>query len=72
VDNRNRSGADALVLVTEWQEFRNLDLANLARVMATPVLVDGRNLFHPEAAMTAGFDYTGIGRVIRQRMTATV
>src|ERR1017187_8615935 len=56
------AGADALVLVTEWQEFRGLDLAKLARSMATPVLVDGRNLFHPEAALAAGFDYTGIGR----------
>jgi len=54
--------ADALVLVTEWQEFRGLDLAKLARAMATPVLVDGRNLFHPVTALAAGFDYTGIGR----------
>jgi UDPglucose 6-dehydrogenase len=56
------AGADALVLVTEWREFRDLDLAALARAMATAVLVDGRNLFHPEAARAAGFDYTGIGR----------
>ena len=55
--------------VTEWREFRDLDLAKLARSMATPVLVDGRNLFHPEAALAAGFDYTGIGRSIRSRMT---
>jgi UDPglucose 6-dehydrogenase len=54
--------ADALVLVTEWQEFRGLDLAKLARVMATPVLVDGRNLFDPETAVAAGFNYTGVGR----------
>jgi len=57
--------ADALVLVTEWQEFRGLDLAKLARLMATPVLVDGRNLFHPETAQAAGFHYTGIGRSMR-------
>jgi UDPglucose 6-dehydrogenase len=54
--------ADALVLVTEWSEFRQLDLADLARVMVRPVLVDGRNLFSPAAAIAAGFDYTGIGR----------
>jgi len=54
--------ADALVLVTEWREFRELDLAGLARVMARPVLVDGRNLFSPEAARAAGFEYTGVGR----------
>ncbi len=57
--------ADALVLVTEWQEFRRLDLAELAAVMATPILVDGRNLFQPEAAAAAGFDYSGIGRAAR-------
>jgi UDPglucose 6-dehydrogenase len=63
--------ADALVLVTEWAEFRNLDLADLARRMATPVLVDGRNLFAPEAAAAAGFDYIGIGRAARPRATHT-
>jgi UDPglucose 6-dehydrogenase len=54
--------ADALVLVTEWKEFHTLDLAELAGVMASPILVDGRNLFVPETAIAAGFDYTGIGR----------
>ena len=54
--------ADALVLVTEWREFRDLDLLALARTMARPILVDGRNLFSPDAARAAGFDYTGIGR----------
>jgi len=65
-------GADALVLVTEWGEFRNLDLAKLASSMATAVLVDGRNLFHPDTALAAGFDYTGIGRSVRSRTTAPV
>ena len=65
------SGADALVRVTEWQEFRALDLVKLARSMATPVLVDGRNIFHPEAALAAGFDYTGIGRSNRLARQAT-
>ncbi len=57
--------ADALVLVTEWKEFAELPLEELAAVMAKPVLVDGRNLFRPEAAIAAGFDYTGIGRCPR-------
>jgi UDPglucose 6-dehydrogenase len=61
------AGADALVLVTEWRQFRDLDLAELRRVMATPILVDGRNLYSPEAAMAAGFDYTGVGRPVRAR-----
>jgi UDPglucose 6-dehydrogenase len=54
--------SDALVLVTEWKQFRNLDLTAIARTMARPILVDGRNLFSPDAARSAGFDYTGIGR----------
>jgi UDPglucose 6-dehydrogenase len=56
--------ADALVVVTEWQEFRQLDLAALADRMATPILVDGRNIFQPDEAIAAGFDYTGIGRCV--------
>jgi UDPglucose 6-dehydrogenase len=58
---------DALVLVTEWDCFRSLDLALLAQKMNTPILIDGRNIFNPEAAMAAGFDYTGIGRAGRSR-----
>jgi len=54
--------AEALVLVTEWKEFASLPLAELASVMVKPILVDGRNLYSPEAATAAGFDYTGVGR----------
>jgi UDPglucose 6-dehydrogenase len=60
--------ADALVLVTEWNQFRDLNLQDLARRMARPVLIDGRNLFEPEAARQAGFDYSGIGRCSRARL----
>jgi len=56
------SDSDALVLVTEWREFRDLDLPALARAMTRAILVDGRNLFQPDAARAAGFDYCGIGR----------
>jgi UDPglucose 6-dehydrogenase len=59
------SGADALVLVTEWDEFRSLNLAEVAREMAHRILIDGRNLFDPEEAGRAGFDYSGIGRGLR-------
>ncbi|MDQ6707767.1 MAG: UDP-glucose/GDP-mannose dehydrogenase family protein [Acidobacteriota bacterium] len=59
--------ADALVLVTEWDQFRDLDLADLARRMARAILVDGRNLFDPDTARRAGFDYTGIGRASVRR-----
>ena len=59
--------SDALVLVTEWNQFHDLDLADLAQRMTTAILVDGRNLFVPEVAIAAGFDYTGIGRTVRAR-----
>ena len=61
------SDADALVLVTEWREFSGLDLAALARLMTSPILIDGRNFFVPETALAAGFDYSGIGRCPRGR-----
>ncbi len=54
--------ADALLLTTEWRQYRNLDLPALARRMTRAILVDGRNVFTPEAAVAAGFDYTGVGR----------
>lgn len=55
-------GADALVLATEWPEYRQLDLRELARSMRTPVLLDGRNIFDPKEARDAGFLYLGMGR----------
>ena len=55
------------MLVTEWREFHDLDLAELAGLMANPILVDGRNFFVPETAIAAGFDYCGIGRCVRSR-----
>jgi len=64
------AGSDALVLVTEWREFHDLDLPALASSMNSPVLVDGRNFFIPETVRAAGFDYTGIGRAARSRATS--
>ena len=58
------SGAEALVLATEWPQYRCLDLARLAGAMCTPVLLDGRNLFNPEEVRSAGWTYIGIGRWI--------
>jgi len=54
--------ADALVVVTEWDQFRRLPLPSLAASMNTRVLIDGRNIFKPEEAIAAGFDYSGVGR----------
>ncbi len=55
-------GADALLLVTEWNEFRQPDLARLARTMRQKVLLDGRNVWDPAKARAAGFVYYGVGR----------
>jgi UDPglucose 6-dehydrogenase len=55
-------GADAVILVTEWEEFASLPLEEIRAVMRTPLLLDGRNLFRPEAARAAGFTYIGVGR----------
>jgi UDPglucose 6-dehydrogenase len=56
------SGADALVVVTEWDEFRGLDLNQLAAAMKGKVLVDLRNIYDPREAERAGLRYSGIGR----------
>jgi UDPglucose 6-dehydrogenase len=56
--------ADALVIVTEWPEFADLDLKQLARRMNKAVLIDGRNLFQPAHARASGFEYAGIGRAL--------
>jgi UDPglucose 6-dehydrogenase len=53
---------DALVIVTEWEEFRYLDLDKVGEVMHNKVLIDGRNVLDPAAAAKAGFIYRGIGR----------
>ncbi|MCC7325470.1 MAG: UDP-glucose/GDP-mannose dehydrogenase family protein [Burkholderiales bacterium] len=55
-------GADALVVVTEWQEFRSPDFDEIKRRLATPLAFDGRNLFQPAAVRAAGLEYFGIGR----------
>jgi len=54
--------ARALVVLTEWDEFRWLDLATVLSVMAAPSIVDARNLLDPAAVRRMGFTYTGIGR----------
>ena len=56
------AGADALVIVTEWEEFRSLKLSQLKKTMRTHVIIDGRNTISPSVARSAGFEYYGIGR----------
>jgi UDPglucose 6-dehydrogenase len=55
-------GADALAIVTEWNEFRNPDFEVMARLLKHPVIFDGRNLYDPARMAALGFTYQGIGR----------
>jgi UDPglucose 6-dehydrogenase len=55
-------GADALAVITEWQEFREPDFARMRKLMRTPVVFDGRNIYQPEAMKAQGFTYYSIGR----------
>jgi UDPglucose 6-dehydrogenase len=55
-------GADALVIVTEWNEFRRPDFARMRTLMRAPVVFDGRNLFTPAQMKQNGFSYYSIGR----------
>jgi UDPglucose 6-dehydrogenase len=55
-------GADAVLLCTEWKEFREADLSQVKSLMRTPVFLDGRNLFDPAALSSLGFQYYSVGR----------
>jgi UDPglucose 6-dehydrogenase len=55
-------GADALLIVTEWNEFREPDFAKMKKAMRTPLILDGRNLYHPSQPRAFGFTYGSIGR----------
>ncbi|MBD2209261.1 UDP-glucose/GDP-mannose dehydrogenase family protein [Nostoc linckia FACHB-104] len=59
---RLADGCDALVLVTEWQQFSHLDYVKMAQLMNHPVIIDGRNFLDPETMVRAGFQYVGVGR----------
>ena len=55
-------GSDALVLATEWNQFRRLDLQRIKGLLRTPVFIDLRNVYDPEHMKQLGFDYCGVGR----------
>ncbi len=59
---RLADGCDALVLVTDWQEFLKLDYADMAKSMNQPLIIDGRNFLDPKKLESAGFRYVGVGR----------
>ena len=56
------SGCDALVILTEWEEFKKIDLKRIKKLMKAPIIVDGRNIFEPEKMKSLGFIYKSIGR----------
>ncbi|MDE2059359.1 MAG: UDP-glucose/GDP-mannose dehydrogenase family protein [candidate division NC10 bacterium] len=56
------SGADALIVATEWKEFTNADLTRVKSLMRRPLMLDGRNLFDRQQMKAVGFEYLGIGR----------
>ncbi len=53
---------DALIIMTEWNEFRQLDLQKIKNIMKNPILIDGRNIYDPKEAKRLGFTYAGVGR----------
>jgi len=56
-------GADCLVIITEWKEFRSPDFDDIRRRLRTPVIIDGRNLYDPALVRRHGIEYSGIGRI---------
>jgi UDPglucose 6-dehydrogenase len=55
-------GADCALIVTEWNEFKELDLKKIKKLMCQPVIVDGRNIYEPKKMKELGFKYNCIGR----------
>jgi UDPglucose 6-dehydrogenase len=55
-------GADALVIVTEWNEFKSLNMHQIRSVMRRPILIDGRNIYEAEQMNRLGFTYRAMGR----------
>jgi UDPglucose 6-dehydrogenase len=58
-------GADALLIVTEWREFRTPDFEHIKATLKQPLVLDGRNLYEPELMQAMGLEYVGIGRGVR-------
>ncbi|MCB0043751.1 MAG: UDP-glucose/GDP-mannose dehydrogenase family protein, partial [Caldilinea sp.] len=55
-------GADALLVCTDWNEFKQLDLNRVRDTMRTPIFADGRNLYNPDAMLALGFQYRSVGK----------
>jgi UDPglucose 6-dehydrogenase len=65
-------GAHAVVIATEWDEYRNADKFRILEGLASPIVFDGRNLYEPRTMQDAGFEYHSIGRPVRNSVEATV
>jgi len=65
-------GSDAIILVTDWDEFKELDMRRICSLMKCPILIDGRNFYDPEEMTQAGFIYEGVGRGGISRRTLEV
>jgi UDPglucose 6-dehydrogenase len=63
------NNADALVIVTEWNEFRALDLKRVKSLLKSPILVDLRNIYKPQEMLAAGIRYVSVGRPVVQGVT---
>jgi UDPglucose 6-dehydrogenase len=55
-------GCDILVVITEWNEFKQLDLERIRELMKQPVIYDGRNIYDPQTMIDLGYNYRGVGR----------
>ena len=66
IDTRRRydaiAGADALVIVTEWNQFRALDMEKVKELLSSPKIADLRNIYEPSIMREMGFEYVGVGR----------
>jgi UDPglucose 6-dehydrogenase len=55
-------GTDALIIMTEWNQFRSLDFEKLKGIMKSPILIDLRNVYDPDPVVSYGFHYISVGR----------
>ena len=62
------TGADAMVILTEWNSYRTLDLKRVMGLLATPTIIDLRNIYRPEEMTELGFHYVSIGRPYAQQI----
>ena len=55
-------GANCMVITTEWDEFKNIDMKKIKKLLTHPIVIDGRNIYDPKKLFELGFIYKGVGR----------